>query len=112
MNENKVVGICPHCGSAVREHQYGWICSNRDCKFVLWKNNAFLSRIGKVVTAQMVEGLSKDGEVYMEGCTSRKNGRVYNVELIMSVEDDGRPHFSLEFNDHRRVGDDDGKEDR
>ena len=40
MSETKVIGMCPHCGAEVVERQKGWFCSDRGCRFVLWKDNA------------------------------------------------------------------------
>ena len=50
MNRNKAVGTCPHCGAEVFERQKGWFCSNRECRFMLWKDNAYFRKIGKEVT--------------------------------------------------------------
>ena len=40
-NGNKVIGSCPHCGADVAERAKGWFCSSRECRFVLWKDNAY-----------------------------------------------------------------------
>ena len=42
-----VVGTCPHCGSEVAEREKGWFCTSRECRFVIWKDNAFFTRLGK-----------------------------------------------------------------
>ena len=39
--KNKIIGICPNCGANVVEREKGWFCENRECRFVLWKDNAF-----------------------------------------------------------------------
>src|SRR5699024_4186678 len=36
-----VVGTCPHCGSEVAEREKGFFCVSRECRFVIWKDNAF-----------------------------------------------------------------------
>ena len=97
MNGKKVMGACPHCGAEVMERQKGWFCSNRECRFVLWKDNAYFTKIGKRLTSQIVEKLLRDGRVKLKDCRSQKTGRTYNADLLLSTEDNGRPQFSLKF---------------
>ena len=97
MNRNKVIGTCPHCGAEVLERQKGWFCENRECRFVLWKDNAYFTKIGKRLTSQIVERLLRDGRVKLKDCRSRKTGKTYNADLLLSTEEDGRPGFSLKF---------------
>ena len=104
MNRNKVIGICPHCGAEVLEKQKGWFCSNHECRFILWKNNAYFAKIGKRITSEIVEKLLTDRKVSLKGCKSQKTGKAYDVDLLLSTEADGRPQFAMEFPD-RREGD-------
>ena len=41
--ETKSIGVCPRCGSAVVERPKGFLCSNRDCRFALWRQNPFFA---------------------------------------------------------------------
>ena len=104
MSRNKVIGTCPHCGAEVFERQKGWFCSNRECRFMLWKDNAYFRKIGKVLTAQVVEKLLRDGRVKLKGCKSQRTRKTYDADLLLSTELDGRPQFSLEF-ENRKGGD-------
>ena len=97
MNGKKVMGACPHCGAEVMERQKGWFCSNRECRFVLWKDNRYFTKIGKHLTGQMVEKLLRDGRIRLKDCKSQKTGKTYNADLLLSTEDDGRAVFSMEF---------------
>ncbi len=97
MGRNKVIGTCPHCGSEVLEKQKGWFCSNRECRFMLWKDNAYFTKIGKRLTAQVVEKLLKDGRARLKDCKSQKTGKTFNADILLATEADGRPQFSLEF---------------
>ena len=45
--KSKIIGVCPNCGKPVVEREKGWFCENRECRFVLWKDNAFFKRLGK-----------------------------------------------------------------
>ena len=97
MSRNKVIGTCPHCGSEVLEKQKGWFCSNRECRFILGKDNAYFTKIGKRLTSQIVEKLLKDGRARLKDCKSQKTGKTYNADVLLSTEADGRPQFSMEF---------------
>ena len=103
MSRNKVIGTCPHCGSEVLEKQKGWFCSNSECRFILWKDNAYFTKIGKRLTSQIVEKLLKDGRTRLKDCKSQKTGKTYNADILLSTEADGRPQFSMEF-DKRKGG--------
>lgn len=92
-----VIGTCPHCGAEVIERQKGWFCSNRECRFILWKDNAYFKKIGKRLTAQMAERLVRDGRICVKDCKSQKTGKTYNASVLLSTEADGRPKFQLEF---------------
>ena len=52
-NNGKIVGVCPHCGAEVAEREKGWFCTNRECRFVIWKDNAFFKRLGKIGRAHV-----------------------------------------------------------
>ena len=99
MNRNKVIGTCPHCGAEVLEKQKGWFCSNRECRFMLWKDNAYFNKIGKRLTVQVVEKLLKEGRARLKDCKSQKTGKTFNADILLATEADGRPQFSLEFPD-------------
>lgn len=99
MSNNKVAGKCPNCGAEVLERQKGWFCSNRECRFVLWKDNAYFTKLGKHITAQIAERLLRDGRAKLKDCRSAKTGRTYNADVLLTTEADGRAQFSLEFPD-------------
>ena len=96
-NNGKIVGVCPHCGADVDERDKGWFCSNRECRFVLWKDNAFFKRLGKHLTGQLVDKLLRDGRARLKDCKSQRTSRTYNASVLMTTEADGRAQFSLEF---------------
>ena len=94
--KNKVIGVCPNCGNSVVEREKGYFCENRECRFVLWKDNAFFKRLGKRMDAHVVDRLLRDGRVRLKDCKSSK-GKTYNATVLLSTEADGRSKFSLEF---------------
>ena len=94
--KNKIIGVCPNCGKPVVEREKGWFCENRECRFVLWKDNAFLKRLGKRMDAHVADKLLRDGRVRLKDCKSAK-GKTYNATVLLGTEVDGRSKFSLEF---------------
>ena len=94
--KNKVIRVCPNCGNSVVEREKGYFCENRECRFVLWKDNAFFKRLGKRMDAHVADRLLRDGRVRLKDCKSSK-GKTYNATVLLSTEADGRSKFSLEF---------------
>ena len=97
MAGTKEVGKCPHCGAPVVERPKSWTCTNDGCRFAIWKENSYFTKIGKKLTGQMVEKLLRDGRIRLKDCRSRKTGKSYNAELLLGTEEDGRAAFSMEF---------------
>ena len=94
--KSKIIGVCPNCGKPVVEREKGWFCENRECRFILWKDNAFFKRLGKRLDAHVADKLLRDGRVRLKDCKSAK-GKTYNATVLLSCEADGRSKFSLEF---------------
>ena len=94
--KNKIIGVCPNCGKPVVEREKGWFCENRECRFVLWKDNAFFKRLGKRLDAHVADKLLRDGRVRLKDCKSAK-GKTYNATVLLGTEPDGRSKFGLEF---------------
>ena len=94
--KSKIIGVCPNCGANVVEREKGWFCENRECRFVLWKDNAFFKRLGKRLDAHVADKLLRDGRVRLKDCKSAK-GKTYNATVLLGTEADGRSRLSLEF---------------
>ena len=94
--KNKVIGVCPNCDKSVVEREKGYFCENRECRFVLWKDNAFFKRLDKRMDAHVADKLLRDGRVRLKNCRSAK-GKTYNATVLLTTEADGRSKFSLEF---------------
>lgn len=91
------LGKCPVCGKVVVERPKSYSCSDRGCKFILWKNDRFFSAIGKNMTAAIAKQLLSSGKVKLKGCTSVKTGRSFNATVWMEVNEDGSHHYSLDL---------------
>lgn len=97
MNQKTVIGICPHCGHEIVDGKKGWYCNNKECRFILWKDNAFFKSLGKNLTTSMAEKFLKDRQIYLKNCTSRKSDRTFNATVLLRTESDGKVTFDLKF---------------
>ena len=75
---NKVsIGNCPVCGKSVCEGKLNFYCSDRDCKFALWKESKYLSGMKKTLTKKMATDLLKKGRTYAKDFYSAKKDKGY-----------------------------------
>ena len=90
------VGKCPRCGRPVIERSKGYFCTNRDCKFVLWRDSRFFTLKQKTLDKKTAQLLLEKGRAPLKGCVSSKTGNGYDAAVVL--EDDGeRAHFKLVF---------------
>lgn len=92
----KAIGTCPVCGNPVYGGKKNFYCSNRDCSFVLWKENNFLEKMGKTMDEATAKALLQKGRVTMTDLYSAKKNKYFNADLVMEIED-GKARFQLEF---------------
>lgn len=92
--EANSIGKCPLCGSAVEDKAKAFFCSNRACKFALWKNNRYFASIGKSMTSATAQKLLGSGKVKLKNCKSERTGNTFDATVFMEVSDDGKTKFS------------------
>ncbi len=90
------VGKCRRCGRPVIERSKGYFCTNKDCKFVLWRDSRFFTLKQKTLDKKTAQLLLEKGRAPLKGCVSSKTGKSYDAAVVL--EDDGeRAHFKLVF---------------
>ena len=82
------------------EREKGWFCENRECRFVLWKDNAFFKRLGKRLDRHVADKLLRDGRVRLKDCKSAK-GKTYNATVLLGPV---KPMAAASFRWNLRVG--------
>ena len=92
----EVIGKCPVCGSDIFEGKQNFYCSNRQCDFVLWKENRFLGSMEKNLDKKMAKELLAKACTHVKGLYSRKKDMKFDADLLLTLED-GKPRFHLEF---------------
>ncbi|MGO0984657.1 type IA DNA topoisomerase [Clostridioides difficile] len=97
-NENTSLGKCPICQGDVLEFDKGFACKNhKECKFVIWKNDKYLSLYKKKVNKTMVKNILKKGETKVKSLTS-KNGNKFDATLKYNKNPDtGYFNWKIEF---------------
>ena len=95
----RVIGKCPHCGSDIIETGKGWKCTGRDCRFMIWKENAYFNSLGISLTEKMAEDLISNGRILVNSCLSKKSGKRYAAVITLETGPDGTVHYSMAFPD-------------
>lgn len=95
--KRETVGTCPSCGNPVVIGKGNFHCSNRECRFILWQDNRYLSSMKATIDRKTAEALLKDGRIHMKGLYSQKTGKNFDADLLLSVDEDGRAKYAMEF---------------
>ena len=82
--ENPIVGKCPRCGETVFEGKKNYYCSNRDCAFVMWKNDRFFEERKVKFTPKIAAELLEDGKAKVKKLYSHKTGKTYDGTVLLS----------------------------
>ncbi len=93
----KVIGSCPSCGSDIAEMQKGWFCTNKNCRFAIWRDNNYFKKLGKKMTPQLAEQLIRKGSATLKNCRSERTGKTYNATVVVTPGQNGEAVFSLQF---------------
>ncbi len=96
-------GTCPICGNPVLIGSRSYFCSGKDCRFVIWKDLAFLRSMKKQVDDEMAAQLLANGEVKVDNLYSAKKDKYFSAKLVMEIIDD-KPEYSLEFPKREKKG--------
>ena len=91
------IGKCPHCGGDIVEKSKGFFCSNKECKFALWKDNRYFDAIGKKMNRQIAEQLLRGGRANLKKCKSQRSGKTFDATLLLTTDDQGTAKYALQF---------------
>lgn len=82
--EKPVLGKCPRCGGDVYEGKKNYYCGNRDCVFVMWKNDRFFEERKTAFTPKIAAALLKDGRADVKNLYSPKTGKTYDGSIVLA----------------------------
>ena len=92
----EVIGVCPRCGKNITVTPKAYSCEDRECGFVIWKNDKFFEKSKKTLTKEMAAALIKNGKIPVKGLYSQKTGR--NYDATVCLDDTGKyVNFKLKF---------------
>ena len=82
--EKPSVGKCPRCGSPVHEGKKNYYCSNKECAFVMWKNDRFFEERKTAFSAKIAAALLKSGKANVKKLYSPKTGKTYDGIIVLA----------------------------
>ena len=82
--EKPSVGKCPRCGSPVHEGKKNYYCSNKECAFVMWKNDRFFEERKTAFTPKIAAALLKSGKANVKKLYSPKTGKTYDGTIVLA----------------------------
>ena len=93
------VGVCPWCGSEVYDGKSSYYCSNKECRFCLWKKNKFLENLKQPMTKKLAQELLKKGRIHSKKLYSQRTGKMFEADLILTktVDREGNPASSIQL---------------
>ncbi len=101
--DGEVIGKCPRCNKNVVETPKAYSCEDKNCGFVLWKENKFFEAAKKKFTKEMAVALVNKGKVAVKGLYSQKSGKNYDATVCLA--DTGKyVNFKLEFPPRKTKG--------
>ena len=82
--EKPSIGKCPRCGSPVHEGKKNYYCSNKECAFVMWKNDRFFEERKTAFSAKIAAALLKSGKANVKKLYSPKTGKTYDGTIVLA----------------------------
>lgn len=82
--EKTIVGKCHRCGETVFEGRKNYYCSNRECNFVMWKNDRFFEERKMKFAPKIAAELLEDGKAKVKKLYSPKAGKTYDGTVLLS----------------------------
>lgn len=93
----EVIGKCPRCGSDVHESKANFCCSNKECSFVMWKNDRFFTNKRKELTKKIASDLLSKGKSKVKGFHSDKTDNNYDATVVLADTGGKYVNYKLEF---------------
>ncbi|MBC2196080.1 type IA DNA topoisomerase [Listeria booriae] len=93
----EVIGTCPRCQSEVQEFNKAFGCVNKECSFVMWKNNKFFTSKKKELTKRIAKTLLEKGKCKVTKLYSEKTGKTYDANIVLDDTGNKYVNYKLEF---------------
>lgn len=83
-SEKTAIGKCPRCSGDVYEGKKNYYCPNKDCAFVMWKNDRFFEERKTAFTPKVATALLADGKAKVKKLYSTKTGKTYDGTVLLA----------------------------
>ena len=97
----KTIGKCPRCRSDIVESLKGFFCSNKGCKFAIFKESKYFTSKRLTLNEDIITALLTEGQIYLKGLYSEKSGKTFNATIMLDDKGEGYPSFKMEFKKRR-----------
>ncbi|HGM8715810.1 TPA: DNA topoisomerase 3 [Streptococcus pyogenes] len=95
--EKTIIGVCPRCQNPVYEGKQNYYCSNRDCRFAMWKNDRFFTDRKITFTPKLARELLKDKTAKVKNIYSPKTGKTYDGNVVLSDTGEKYVNYRIEI---------------
>ena len=95
--EKTVIGLCPRCQNPVYEGKKNYYCSDKDCRFSMWKNDRFFTDRKITFTPKIAKELLKDKTVKVKNIYSYKTGKTYDGNVVLCDTKDKYVNYRIEI---------------
>ena len=95
--EKTIIGLCPRCQNPVYEGKQNYYCSNRDCRFSMWKNDRFFEDRKITFTPKLARELLKDKTAKVKNIYSPKTGKTYDGNVVLSDTGEKYVNYRIEI---------------
>ncbi|MBQ8897265.1 MAG: DNA topoisomerase III, partial [Clostridia bacterium] len=82
--------------SPVYEGKKNYYCSDRSCRFVMWKNDKFFESRKTTFTKKIAAALLKDGKAKVKGLYSERTGKTYDGTVLLCDTGDKYVNYRIE----------------
>ena len=95
--EKTVIGLCPRCQNPVYEGKKNYYCSDKDCRFSMWKNDRFFTDRKITFTPKIAKELLKDKTAKVKNIYSYKTGKTYYGNVVLCDTRDKYVNYRIEI---------------
>ncbi|MBF0716087.1 DNA topoisomerase [Gemelliphila palaticanis] len=96
-SKDNSIGNCPECSNEVVENSKAYTCKNKECRFVIFKENNFWAIRNSKLTKSMVKDILTK-KVTKTTKFKTKDGKEYPAKVkYLGINEKGYTEFALEF---------------
>lgn len=101
LDDSEKIGVCPVCGAPVIEKLHSFQCTNKECQFYIYKEDAYFKSLGKKINKTIAKNLLSRGEVKLNGLKSKKTGKEYSAIIKVDYSNNGKAQYAMSFPDYK-----------